>query len=388
VPWLICLRLFFGADTWAPSTHYAALVVDDPLLRTSYGFLNFGDLVAHMQQYTFATTVAFIPHNYRRSAEHVVRLFRHNPTRLALCFHGNDHTAGEFASTDATFLNTSLAIATGRMKVHQQMTGVEYERVMVFPQGRFSREAMQALSTHNFESAVNTTTCPADARTNVRLADLTQPAVLSHAGFPLFVRTPVSNTTEVDIAFSLFFGRPILLGAHHDDFRDIQTVLSTISTVNAMCPSIVWTSVGTATRRSVLVKRHKDGSKRIRAYSRTVEIQNGSSCSEHISIEWPRIAAGGALDIPPTDTVQPDWPRIDGQDGFTAQFDLASGESRQLSYVQCAERPAIHDLGVKWAVNAFVRRRLSEIRDNHLSKHPSALIAAQRFQKRWLSFLQ
>ena len=50
----------------------ACLVIDDPLLRTRYGFLRFSELLAVMKQVRFSTSIAFIPWNWRRSDPKVV----------------------------------------------------------------------------------------------------------------------------------------------------------------------------------------------------------------------------------------------------------------------------------------------------------------------------
>jgi hypothetical protein len=44
-----------------------------------------------------------------------------------------------------------------------------------------------------------------------------------------------------------------------------------------------------------------------------------------------------------------------------------------------------NSLGLKWNIMAFMRRRLSEFRDNRLSKHPSILAAAKRLQRNILN---
>ena len=48
------------------------------------------------------------------------------------------------------------------------------------------------------------------------LVGLAQPAVLRYGGVPLFIRNFIKDTQSQDIAFNLFFGRPILIGEHHD----------------------------------------------------------------------------------------------------------------------------------------------------------------------------
>ena len=116
-----------------------------PSCRGDYGYLNFEFLLRLTQKYNFHTTIAFFPHNYRRNSDRIIRMFRENSDRLSICFHGNDHTAAELASTDTALLDTMLGIAEERMNAHEQTTGLRCGKVMVFPQGRFSVEAMEVL---------------------------------------------------------------------------------------------------------------------------------------------------------------------------------------------------------------------------------------------------
>ena len=91
-----------------------------PLLRRDYGYLNFDSLLRLAKEHNFHTAISFIPHNYRRNSARIVRMFRENPRRLSICFHGNDHTEAEFASTDRALLNGMLGIGEERMKAHAQ----------------------------------------------------------------------------------------------------------------------------------------------------------------------------------------------------------------------------------------------------------------------------
>src|SRR5207248_209738 len=67
VPAAMFLKWVFGSRCWHSTQHFANLVVDDPLLKRSYGYLNYDDLVRKMDESAFATTIAFIPWNYRRT---------------------------------------------------------------------------------------------------------------------------------------------------------------------------------------------------------------------------------------------------------------------------------------------------------------------------------
>ena len=153
---------------------HACIIIDDPLLRENYGFLNYRKLLEMMDRHNFYTTIAFIPVNYSRTDEGVAALFRERSDRFSICVHGCDHTGGEFASTDRAYLARKVKLATARMVEHERRTGVPFDRAMVFPQGIFSNAALAALIENGYLAAVNTETQAVDGPIAT--------------GFPLFPR--------------------------------------------------------------------------------------------------------------------------------------------------------------------------------------------------------
>jgi hypothetical protein len=90
VPFVSYIRWAFPQSSWhAPETS-ACLVIDDPLLKPTHGFVDFQELLSLMKRHNFSTNIAFIPWNWRRSAPGVVRLFRENPEHFSLSVHGCD----------------------------------------------------------------------------------------------------------------------------------------------------------------------------------------------------------------------------------------------------------------------------------------------------------
>jgi hypothetical protein len=111
-------------------------------------------------------------------------------------------------------------------------------------------------------------------------------------------------------------------------------------------------------------------------------IQNSSGDPLRCSVKWPyrnpasvdKMIVGETVLPVANDNVQP----------VHADFVLHPGESR-FSIVQH------NDFGVsnankqfKWKAKALIRRRLSEFRDNHLSKNPALLSFAKSVHKRLL----
>jgi len=376
MPYAMALRHIFGEACWHPCESHASIIIDDPLLRRDYGYLNFDSLLRLMEEHNFHTTIGFIPHNYRRNSAPIIRMFREKAHRLSICFHGNDHTDAELASTGTAHLNTMIGIAEERMKVHEQTTGLHCDRVMVFPQEHFSVEAMEVLKSRNFHAAVNSRPHPRGRSVPLRIADLAQPAVLRYGGFPLFLRKYVKDVESQDIAFNLFFGRPVLIVEHHHTFKHPGSLLEAVQKVNSMAPGISWCNLETAVDNSILRRRRPDGTIQARAYSSNVRITNDSASVERFSVEWGRPSQSPLLEqVLEEGTPYPGFEADNS--GIRLSVELAPGDSRTFSLVYRNGHAGPARLGLRWNVQAFLRRRLSEVRDNHLSKNPRVLSAAQ-----------
>lgn len=384
IPQAMALRHIFGEECWHPCEPHAAIIIDDPLLRRDYGYLNFDTLLRLMEAYNFHTTIAFIPHNYQRNSARIVRMFLENPNHFAICFHGNDHTQSEFASADTALLNTMLGIAEERMKVHEQTSGLRCNRVMVFPQGGFSVEAMEVLKSRNFYAVVNSIAHPMDRPVPLTIADLAQPAVIRYAGFPLFTRTYVKATKSQDVAFNVFFGRPVFIVEHHDVFKRPESLAEVTSTINSVVPEIHWSNLETAVMNSVLRRRTPDGLFHVRAYSGTVRITNDRDSNERFSVEWSRAGLCTPVEQVLRDGTPDRCFEVDDS-RIRLSVDMAPRSSRTLSVVYRNEFTGFRSLGFQWEAKAFLRRRLSEVRDNYVSKNGHLLALAKTLQRRFLS---
>ena len=92
-------------SSWVAPERSASLIIDDPLLRPTYGFVDYRELLSLMQRYKFSTNIAFIPWNWRRSDPSITRLFRENPEYYSLSVHGCAHTQAEFGRDDSDYLH-------------------------------------------------------------------------------------------------------------------------------------------------------------------------------------------------------------------------------------------------------------------------------------------
>jgi hypothetical protein len=327
IPAMMFLKAVFKDAAWHAPAPYANFTIDDPLIQKRYGFLRYDRLLKTMDSCGFATSIAFIPWNYQRTSPDTARLLRSRPDRFSLVIHGCDHTAGEFGVNDVSHLSNKINLAIERMERHALLTGLPYERVMVFPQGVFSTAAMRALASADCLAAVNSTALPVpEDGILVQLKDLLDVAILSYEGFPLFVRRYPGSIS--DCALDLFLERPLLLVEHHGYFRrGWDEITEFVSRVNALDERLSWRGLGDLVREAVLTRSGIGDEISVKRYVR-------GERAGTIRRERPEGAANGC------------------------QFRYGVGEH----------------------VRVFARRRLSEVRDNYLARNEAMLSLAHRLK--------
>ncbi len=223
-----------------PLESLACLIIDDPLLKPKYGCLDYKKLLEEMKFHNFFTEIAFIPWNYKRSDARTVRLFLDHPNFYGICVHGCNHTGNEFGKGDYLELSILSSTALWRMEQHKKLTGLAYDPVMVFPQGRFSSEAMKVLKEHGYLAAFNSS-LRANDKKELPAIEYQRPATTIYHDFPLFLRRYPKDKFQFvqDIAL----GRPILIVEHHSIFRDgYNTMTTLVDWINSL-GDIKWTSL-------------------------------------------------------------------------------------------------------------------------------------------------
>ncbi len=125
IPGIIFLRSAFGQRCWHNPVSGAGIVIDDPLLKENYGFIDFRKLLESARKHQYHVTLAFIPWNYWRSRRKTTQLFRDYSDCFDICAHGCDHTDSEFRHGSYDELLSRNFIASNRMATHALRTGME-----------------------------------------------------------------------------------------------------------------------------------------------------------------------------------------------------------------------------------------------------------------------
>ena len=364
VPPVLYLRWAFRDVGWASPEINASLVVDDPLLTARYGFLGYEDLVGLMDRHGFSTTVAFIPWNWRRTRPAVAELFRQHPTELSLAIHGSDHTGDEFGTSSVATLNGKVKTASRRMEGHRRRTGLDHARVMVFPQGVFSVEAARVLKLNGFVAAVNTEVSPVGT-THTEIAELWNTAITKYGTFPIFTRRPITHGLE-NFAFDAVLGKPCLIVAHHDTFRDgAGELIAAIAGLNRLKPSLRWRPLDDTLRRSFRSRRNADGTIGVEMFGHALRLENPAATAETFLVTKRECDLGHVRRV--THDREPiAWTADGGRMRFHVRVPANGTAAVRVEFTDVlgdrAPAPTI-----SYRAKAGLRRFLSEVRDNHVS---------------------
>jgi hypothetical protein len=377
VPVVSYIRWAFTHSSWNAPEANACLVIDDPLLRTRYGFLRFRELLALMKQVRFSTSIAFIPWNWRRSDPKVVQLFKDNPSDYSLCIHGCDHTAGEFGTSNERQLRAIASEAVRRMCLHEQRTGLAHDRVMVFPQGIFSEQAILELKRANFSAVVNT-----EVHSNLlkerklRISDVWDVAVMSYGDFPIYTRRYPDQGVE-NLAFDVLLGKPCLVVIHHDFFSNgYDRLAQFIDQLNALNVSLVWRRLSEVVRCGYRQKKLSSDCVEIEMYGSELLIENRSGRAMSYFVRRRERETNSVESVYAGSRCVP-W--NSAGDHMEFKLDLAPGESTLLRLLfKPAEDVAQARQNLAHSAKIVLRRYLSEARDNYLMPAKARMVTFSR----------
>jgi hypothetical protein len=375
VPFVSYIRWAFPHSAWHSPQASACLVIDDPLLKPTHGFVDFAELLSLMKRHKFSTNVAFIPWNWRRSAPEVVRLFRENPEHFSLSVHGCDHTRAEFGGSGQQGLYWKAWQALERMDCHEAITGISHDPVMVFPQGAFSEAAMSALKRTNFIASVNNDIISSDPQPRaITVADVWDIAVMRYP-FPLFTRRYPWEGIE-NFAFEGLLGKPAIAIIHHDYCSDhCARLVNFIEQVNALKCAPTWRNLGDVVRLSCRQRVVSSAVVEVEMYGTELRIENRSGQPQHFLIKR-RECEPSAVQRVCADSQMIPWKPVD--DYIDVEIELDPGETRliQIRFHDLAQERYTGD-SVIYRLGAMARRYLCEVRDNYVMPARSRFAGAR-----------
>jgi hypothetical protein len=253
------------------------------------------------------------------------------------------------------------------MKSHRRLSGLDFDDVMVFPQGIFSTAAMSALKSCGYLAAVNSTAMPVDPDYSFILRDLLQVAVTQFANFPLFIRHYPRDLPA--IAFDLFLGKPALLVEHHSFFRNGYDALAeTIEMLYRLEPRLQWANPATICSHTCWKRVAEDGNVHILFFTDRFRLCNETGrLQEYILLRHGLLESGTV--------VTSNGRRLDvyeAEDSVKVRLSLNAGETAEIRIkkgqpeaVSASSSPRL-----RYHAGVLLRRGLSEFRDNYLDMNP------------------
>jgi hypothetical protein len=366
VPLVMFIRFMFPEVAWQPQELGACLIIDDPLLKPKYGFCNFAALRDLMRRFGFTTNIAFIPWNWRRTSSAAGKFFNFESGLFSVSIHGCDHTAGEFAATSPEVLNARAQLARFRMQNHETRTGIKHDAVMVFPHGAFSSICPEVLKRNGFLAAVNTEIVPMDSQNSrTRIRDVWDVAIMTYGSFPIFTRRYAFHGLE-NFAFDLLLGKPCLIVAHHDFFRDEGAALiELVEKIASLNSELHWRSLGQVIRKACRRRSLGAGVEELEMYGSELLVHNPSNQAIEVRIRKRKSHDDLASEIS-CDEKSVMW----ATEGEYLVFRGEIGPHAEKCFRAVPPKQA--DAGkdrrsLRFELAVAVRRFLSEFRDDYLS---------------------
>jgi len=265
------------------------------------------------------------------------------------------------------------------MESFRERTLIEADCVMVFPQGQFSPETGRVLKLNGFVGAVNTEVAPAQGAANeTTIADLWSVAIMKYGTFPIFTRRYPVHGIE-NFAFDALLGKPCLIAAHHDDFKDhAHNLVDLIGGLNSLRWNLVWRPLGEAIRRTYTIRRLADGTNVIQMFASSLVVEN------------PDTEAGKTLVL--KEDVDSDWVEAVWVNQTPVEFSVEGGYLRvplttvpgETTIVRVVYRNNLEVVQDRYSsgtnIKVAAKRYLSEFRDNYLSRSDFLYQSANRLK--------
>ena len=368
-PAMLFLRNAAGDQAWHTPGNYANLTVDDVWLREPYGNLNYEDLLHEMEVHRFHTTMAFIPWNYDRSQPKMIALFKEHPDLLSICIHGNNHVHQEFgplATHPLSKQTADMRQAVARMERFESLTGIPYDRVMVFPHSIAPSATFAELKRANYLATANSLNVPSDADPTSAIDVALRTTTLQYANFPSMRRySAETDIPTAQFAIDSFLGNPILLYVHEGFFADgMNRFDATADTINRLDPAVQWRGLGYVANHSYLERTVSERRTDIELFTATAEIHNQADHPIVYSIQKAE------------DFSSPASVLIDGKPAafqraaneLRLEVAIDGGQRRQVT-IQYGEPLNLAAIDIsKSSLSAAMIRHLSDFRDDVVSK--------------------
>ena len=289
LPLVLFVRTLVEGAGWEPPPLQAAFMFDDPNLHwTSYGFIDFCEMIRRASAGNYHVSFATIPLDswfvYRPAAS----IFKASSDRVSLLCHGNDHVSNELGrSRSAEDMHNLLRQAVARLAAMEATTGLDVARVMAPPHGACSQTAIDAMAQVGFEALCisrgslrfHNPNAGWTRAIGVRPCDVIR-------GLTVIPRFGLSNDCRNDILIAALLRQPIVPITHHQAVSDGYHLLDeTASFINSL-GAVSWQNLKSISR-SLYSQRNQGDTLHVRMFSKriTIRLPEGVT-SVHVERPW------------------------------------------------------------------------------------------------------
>jgi hypothetical protein len=366
---LLPLVLFVHSLTddrrWEPPPMQATFMFDDPNLHwTSYGFIDYGEMVANAIAGNYHVAVATIPLDAWFVHPPASAIFKDNSTRLSLLYHGNDHLSKELARPQpAAAMQRLLRQAVGRIARMEARTRLEVARVMAPPHGACSETAISEMARLGFEAV-----CVSRGSLRYHNGDAAWTRTIGMrpcdivAGLPVIPRFGLSKNCRNDILIAALLRQPIVPMTHHQAVADGYELLDEMASFVNSLGDVTWRDMKTMSR-SLYSHRQDDQALSVRMLSKRISVPV-SGGTTRIRVERPWLQQDSAEEplLWRTTTEDRRWKVASASEAIAVRggvtIEIASGPAR-------AAGTETHGAGPH-RLTPVARRLLTEVRDRAL----------------------
>jgi hypothetical protein len=295
----------------------------------------------------------------------VVNLVKSNSSRFSIAVHGCDHTRAEFGSSNGSVLDWLARTASRRMESHKQRHRLDYDPVMIFPQGIFSAESAVALKRNNYWAAVNTDICASNDSDGVPIGEVMDLAITKYHSFPIITRRYLWHGME-NFAFDILLEKPCLIVTHHQDFKDqSKQVLGGLESLAKLKTRLDWSTLGDVVQTLHKRQTISEGRESIRLYAHNNMVANHSPTEVEVTFTKSE-AEVEMLDAVLVDGKRAEYSAADNRCEVSCR--LKPGQTVRVRY-QYKPDASLTPFQSGFVRNGKVmlRRHLTEIRDRYLS---------------------
>lgn len=369
-PAMMFVKYCAGQQGWHSLHHYANLTVDDPWLRQPYGYVDYEGLLDEMENHNFHTTIAFIPWNYGRSQPGVVALFKDHPERFSIAIHGNNHDHKEFTdyqSKPLVLQTAALQQSLARMERFHALTGISYDKVMVFPHSIAPQETLAALQTSNYLATVNEQNVPDGEAEPAAAAFFLRPVTLQYAGFPSIRRHSMAvPVTKAYVAVSAYLENPMFYYGHSDDFaKGVQAFDDVADKVNKLQPDTRWRGLTEIVEHLYLVRSRSVSDYDVLALSNNVCLENSFQRDAIFHVRKQGAGSQAVRSVVANGREQP----YSVQDGYLNFSIAVPKDGTQCVAIKYGSDPDLSSVNAEHdSLTVYILRMASDFRDIELSK--------------------